>query len=304
MSWYLFGQLRPGRSFLDSSFPSNSYIFDFPIASFQYSLEDIDPFLQSSKHLFRSHLLFLYNSLKLTRPTISILPYIMAVVTSPTLPFNNLERHEISNALESSTELKHPVSSSKNDSLNEDRYLVVSPYDEKPHLLDLDTLDTPNQLLARALVGLKCLREDYATAPYIETFNWQEVIDSLRELAKASNYTWKEEFFYIVVFRSQVPPETVAHYSDLGALDKAAHAEATESGGFLKYWFGVPDKNGRNLATCVWRNSRDAKIGSVGPHHRVAANAARHMYTEWKIERLRLLVKDDMKGWEIEQWVD
>ena len=52
----------------------------------------------------------------------------------------------------------------------------------------------------------------------------------------------------------------------------------------FRYWFGVPDKNGRNLATCVWRSSRDAKIGSVGPHHRVAANAARHMYTEWKSE--------------------
>lgn len=143
------------------------------MGSFQYSLEDIKiaPFLQSSKHLFRSHLPFLYNSLKLIRPELSILSHIMAVVTSPTLPFNNLERHEISNALESSAELRYPVSSSKNDSWNGDRYLVVSPYDEKPHLLDLDTLDTPNRLLARALVGLKCLREDYATAPYIETFN-------------------------------------------------------------------------------------------------------------------------------------
>ncbi|ESZ93615.1 hypothetical protein SBOR_5993 [Sclerotinia borealis F-4128] len=228
----------------------------------------------------------------------------MAVVTTLPLPFNTLERHEVSMALESSASLQAPPSSSKTESSNEDRYLVVSPYDERPHLLDLETLDTPNQLLARALVELKCLREDYATAPYIETFNWQEIIDSLRALAGTSNHTWEEECFYIVVFRSQVPPETVAHYSDLGVLDKAAHAEATESGGFLKYWFGVPDSNGRNLATCLWRSSRDAKIGSVGPKHRVAANAARHMYTEWKIERLRLLVKDDIKGWEIEQWVD
>ena len=50
-------------------------------------------------------------------------------------------------------------------------FLVVSPYDEKPHILDLKTLDTANQLLARALVGLKCLRDDYATAPYVEIFN-------------------------------------------------------------------------------------------------------------------------------------
>jgi hypothetical protein len=52
-----------------------------------------------------------------------------------------------------------------------DHLLVVSPYEEEPHLLDLRTLDTPNQLLAKALVGLKCLRSDYATAPYVEIFN-------------------------------------------------------------------------------------------------------------------------------------
>lgn len=56
--------------------------------------------------------------------------------------------------------------SAKNDNL-----LIVSPYDEEEHLLDLRTVDTANQLLAKALVGLKCLREDYATAPYVEIFN-------------------------------------------------------------------------------------------------------------------------------------
>jgi hypothetical protein len=111
--------------------------------------------------------------------------------------------------------------------------LVVSPYDEEPHLLDLRTLDIPNQLLAKALVGLACLRDDYATAPYVEIFNWSEVIDSLKELSVNSGFDWKETVFYIVVFRSRIPPTTV--YSDLGILDKAAHAEATKSGGFLKY---------------------------------------------------------------------
>lgn len=110
--------------------------------------------------------------------------------------------------------------------------LVVSPYDERPHLLDLETLDTANQLLARALVGMKCLREDYATAPYVDNFNWSEIVDSVHKLAELSDFKWAENSFYIVVFRSQIPPTTV--YADLGVLDKAAHAEATESGGFLK----------------------------------------------------------------------
>ncbi|PSS20144.1 hypothetical protein M430DRAFT_229896 [Amorphotheca resinae ATCC 22711] len=190
-----------------------------------------------------------------------------------------------------------PGANAKNDNL-----LVVSPYDEEPHLLDLRTLDTANQLLAKALVGLKCLRDDYATAPYVEIFNWPEVIESVRQLAAASDFTWKESSFYIVVFRSRIPPTTV--YADLGVLDKAAHQEATKSGGFLKYWFGEPDQDGRNLATCVWRNQEDAKIGSVGEAHRRAAGATRLLYTEWRIERLRLLIKDNVDSWEIIPWVD
>lgn len=103
---------------------------------------------------------------------------------------------------------------------------------DEAHLLDLDTLDTANQLLAKALVEMKCLRDDYATAPYIESFNWAEVTEALRSLVVSANFEWKETSFYIVVFRSQIPPTTV--YADLGVLDKAAHAEATKSGGFLK----------------------------------------------------------------------
>lgn len=157
-------------------------------------------------------------------------------------------------------------------------------------------------MLAKALVDLKCLRDDYATAPYLEIFNWPEVIGKVQQLAEASNFAWKDSTFYIVVFRSRIPPTTV--YADLGVLDKAAHAEATKSGGFLKYWFGSPDEEGRNLATCVWRNQHDARIGSVGEAHRKAAGATRLLYTEWRIERLRLLIKDDLKEWKIDDWVD
>jgi hypothetical protein len=115
---------------------------------------------------------------------------------------------------------------------SEKNLLVVSPYEEEPHLLDLNTLDISNQLLAKALVRMKNERDDYATANYQESFNWPEVIESLRQLVAASNFAWKETAFYIVVFRSQIPPTTV--YTDLGSLDQPAHAEAMKSGGFLK----------------------------------------------------------------------
>lgn len=113
-----------------------------------------------------------------------------------------------------------------------DNYLVVSPYTEQDHLLDLRTLDRENALLAKALVHFKSLRPDYATAPYTETFNWNEIINELTTLVRKEGHIWKETSFYIVAFRSRIPPTTV--YAELGVLDKAAHAEATASGGFLK----------------------------------------------------------------------
>ncbi|KAF2998363.1 hypothetical protein E8E14_005250 [Neopestalotiopsis sp. 37M] len=119
----------------------------------------------------------------------------------------------------------------ENDELghdDKDNYLVVSPYTEKEHLLDLRTLDKENALLAKALVEFKSLRPDYATAPYTETFNWDQVMDELTRLVREDSHVWKETSFYIVAFRSQIPPTTV--YAELGVLDKAAHAEATASG--------------------------------------------------------------------------
>lgn len=195
--------------------------------------------------------------------------------------------------------------------------IIISPYVEAPHLLYLQTLEPQAQLLAWALRGLRSVREDYATAPYVDIFNWTEVIATLRQLVAEKRQTWIEQTFYIVVFRSQIPPTT--DYTHLGVLDKEAHAEAMKSGGFLKsvhtslynvgidvnrYWFGSPDCFGRNLATCVWRTRGDARLGGVGPAHRRAAGAARHMYTEWSINRLGLLIKNGVEAWEIRDWVD
>ncbi|KAI1819902.1 hypothetical protein F4861DRAFT_99340 [Xylaria intraflava] len=178
--------------------------------------------------------------------------------------------------------------------------LAISPYTERDHLLDLSTLDTENAILAEALVHLTCLRPDYATAPYIDTFNWGEVVKQVKLLAQQKQHIWQGNSFFVVAFRSQIPPTT--KYGDLGALDKASHAEATASGGLLKYWFGSPDKEGRNLATCVWRSHEDAKKGGIGPAHRRAATAARNLYSHWKIDRHRLTIHDKAESWEITDW--
>lgn len=118
------------------------------------------------------------------------------------------------------------------DAVTTQRYLVASPYTEHEHLLDLESLDTENQLLSEALQSMSAVTEAYATTPYVEAFNWEEVIDRVRELAVARQHSFQETSWYIVAFRSQIKPTTV--YPDLGALDKAAHAEAMASGGFLK----------------------------------------------------------------------
>ncbi|KAM0232888.1 hypothetical protein ACHAP5_010585 [Fusarium lateritium] len=180
------------------------------------------------------------------------------------------------------------------------RYLVQSPYTEQEHLLDLETLDNENTLLAQALSQLRVLRNDYATAPYTESFNWEEVIDEVKRLAIESGKGFKETSFYIVAFRSRIKKTT--EYADLGLLDKGAHAEAVASGGFLKYWFGEPDTELANLATCIWRSREDAKQGGTGPAHRKAAGATRSMYAYWKIDQHRLIIRDNVESWEIIPW--
>lgn len=127
-------------------------------------------------------------------------------------------------------------------------FLVISPYTCQHHLLHLGSVEKPQRLFAKALTLMAPLRDDYATAPYSDAFNWGSVVSALKSLVGAESYTWKQQSYYIVVFRSQVPQSTNRSY--LAALDERSHAEAMESGGLLKYWFGTPDVNGRNMATC------------------------------------------------------
>ena len=154
--------------------------------------------------------------------------------------------------------LEHPQSLAIPDPPQTDTgdFLIVSPYTSLPHLLDLRTVNQSQQLLAKALTLLSQTREDYATAPYISSFNWPAVLAHLKHLSQQSNHKWQHQHFYIVVFRSQIPPTT--DRVELGELDQRSHAEATKSGGLLKYWFGMPDADGRNLATCTFDRLPDS----------------------------------------------
>lgn len=163
----------------------------------------------------------------------------VVVAEMPTQPFQRLDATgpAVVSDMEALTLVQKP---------SWDRYLVVSPYHEQEHLLDLESVELESQLLALSLINMQCLREDYATAPYTETFNWGEIIETLHTLARGINHRWKETSFFLVAFRSRIPPTTV--YAELGTLDRAAHAEATASGGFLKY---AQSHLGPALARCT-----------------------------------------------------
>jgi len=145
-----------------------------------------------------------------------------------------------------SLQLRHEQSSLSQAPTN--HLLISSPYNELDHLLDLRTLDIQDRLFAKALTTLQPTRLDYATADYIESFNWDQVLKTLRLLAKEENHVWTEQVFYTVIFRSKL-----RHGIDrqlLHDLDQHSHREATVSGGLLKYWFGAKDASEQNLATC------------------------------------------------------
>lgn len=143
--------------------------------------------------------------------------------------------------------------------------LVVSPYTNRSHLLDLTNLTQAQIYLAKALTILSPVTHAYATVPYTKAFNWDAVFTFLAAAVKAGAFEWTEQFFFIVVFRSQVPPST--DRSHLAELDEGAHLEAMKSGGLFKYWFGTPDADGRNLATCESSYSLRSSISSLCGRH-------------------------------------
>lgn len=58
--------------------------------------------------------------------------------------------------------------------------------------------------------------------------------------------------------------------------------------------------------TGVWRRQADARPGSGGTGHKAAMRATMSMYTEWKVERLKLVIAGDGAGglgaWSISEW--
>lgn len=168
------------------------------------------------------------------------------------LGLNQLLRHDLITS--DFDELKFQAAASRQlqdqegNSSDLDSRLIASPYNTAPHLLDLNTLDTQSRLFSLALAHFTPIRDDYATAEYLDSFNWNEVFDLLKTFSETEGHTWTTQTFYVVSFRSRLQPNIDNDH--LHALDAYSHQEATASGGLLKYWFGTKNEHRQNLATC------------------------------------------------------
>lgn len=127
-------------------------------------------------------------------------------------------------------------------------HLKSSPYDDPLNFLNLTELATQERLFAIALTRLQSTRPDYAIAPYLDSFDWSAIFALLRDLCTHTGIHWQQQEFYLVIFRSKLRSD--ADRDRLGELDQKSHQEACASGGLLTYWFGTPDTEMRNLATC------------------------------------------------------
>ncbi|PSN65910.1 hypothetical protein BS50DRAFT_553982 [Corynespora cassiicola Philippines] len=197
-------------------------------------------------------------------------------------------------------QLAIPPPSSSNPQLS--THLISSPYNNPQHYLDLTTLPLPSVLLAKALTALHPSRPDYATAPYPSALNFAEVLELVRRFSADEGVPWREASFYVVVFRSQL--KAVIDNDYLYAVDYESHREACESGGLLKYWFGKPDGERRNLATCFWHSREDARKGGLGPWHKKARAAGRELYESIIFSVHRFTILDGATEYKFEDWKD
>ncbi|KAI5449666.1 hypothetical protein NCC49_004127 [Naganishia albida] len=108
--------------------------------------------------------------------------------------------------------------------------------------------------------------------------------------------------YYGVLFRSTRRPGSSSH--SLYTADRLAHEEAVASGGLLFYWYGAPDENGDNVATCLWASREDARRASTSARHRVAAGLAKGVYERYELIRYVVERSEGETGLRVGLWED
>ncbi|KAJ9092393.1 hypothetical protein QFC21_006895 [Naganishia friedmannii] len=90
--------------------------------------------------------------------------------------------------------------------------------------------------------------------------------------------------------------------SSLYAADREAHEEAVQSGGLLMYWYGEPDAQGNNVATCIWTGRDAARRASRLEKHKLAAGLAGQVYESYELVRYCVRKIEGETGVRIEAW--
>jgi hypothetical protein len=111
----------------------------------------------------------------------------------------------------------------------------------------------------------------YATLPVADAFTWDACA------ADVDPGEW-----YMVAFRSIRRPK--ADEGRLTAHDDWAHAEAMGAPGFVHYFKGPTQADGRCMSFCLWDSRAEAREASGRPAHTQAAALTHEAYAEYTLE--------------------
>lgn len=129
----------------------------------------------------------------------------------------------------------------------------------------------------------------YATLPVADAFTWA---------ACAVDVDPGE--WYMVTFRSIRRPD--ADEVSLTAHDDWAHAEAMGASGFVHYFKGPTQVDGRCMSFCLWDSRSEARAAAGRPAHREAAAVTHEAYADYTLEFHRVRRRDGDNGFTVEPY--
>ena len=136
----------------------------------------------------------------------------------------------------------------------------------------------------------------YATLPVADAFTWE-----------ACEPDVEPGEWYMVAFRSIRRDEV--DEERLTAHDDWAHAEAQDAPGFVHYFKGPTQPDGRCMSFCLWDSRTEARAAAGRPAHTQAAALTHESYAEYTLEFHRVArlpeggfefeVYDEHRAWKV-----
>lgn len=127
-------------------------------------------------------------------------------------------------------------------------------------------------------------RPDYRTTPVADAFPWVLTMD--RAIKRFGLHPFAPIF--LVVFTSQLKADAnPSHVRRLRDLDEAAFEAASDADGFIDYFAGTANEDGKARSYCLWRTRGAAQIVSNNKSH-VAAQFMVHNYETYDAGRFLL----------------